>query len=226
MPLQIPFEKQQTNWSCGAAALCMVYRSFGVECVQSEVWREIAGKSALGWACSRAQALASDAIKRGFSALALQVRDPWLVLERCTEQSVAAIINHVPTPSAGSGHFSVLTALSANSVVMHDPSFGPSRSVSRSEFLQIWNPRARLTEILDQVMVAISDVPSRLDTCPLCRCDASDEATCKSCKRSVRIQPLAILGCLTDWCPMRAWEQIFCPWCNSYWTKGLGQQSQ
>src|SRR5580700_5734577 len=91
-----PFEMQKTRWSCGAAVLCMVYRSFGIDCNQDQIWEIIEDKSIRGRSCSRAQTLAVDAIGRGLYALVIQVRDPWLLLNRCVEQSVAAIINHVP----------------------------------------------------------------------------------------------------------------------------------
>src|SRR5262249_43951847 len=152
------------------------------------------------------QSLAADALRRGLHALVLQVRDPWLVLERCVKQSVRVIINHVIEPISGSGHYSVLAGLGDDEVLLHDPSFGPNRAWSRSEFLQLWNPRARTPEILDQVLIAFTNSASKLGLCPLCDRRALDTCRCPSCQRSVSLQPLAILGCLSDYCPMRAWE--------------------
>ena len=223
---EVPFEEQWNKWSCGAAALAMVYTSFGIECNQEQIWETIRGKSLYGRLCARAQALAANALDHGLHALAFEVRDPWLVLDRCLQHSVRAIINHVPEVNSGSGHYSVLTALNKDHVIMHDPNVGPNRTLTRNEFLRLWNPRAPKTEILGQVMIAIAGSPSQLDPCPLCSGHARDVVACKSCQRSVLLQPLAILGCLTDWCPMRAWEQIFCPWCDHYWTKGLGNATQ
>lgn len=219
----IPYERQANRWSCGAAALAMVYRSFGIECGQEQIWETIRGKSGRGRFCARAQALAADAIQHGLHALVIQVRDPWVVLERCIRQSVRVIINHVPEPKSGGGHYSVLTVLSDDHVVMHDPNFGPNRTLTRNEFLQLWNPRSALAEIISQVMIAIAASPSDLDLCPLCDGRATDAATCRSCNRSFLFQPLSILGCLTDWCPMRAWEQFFCPWCDHHWNSRSGK---
>ena len=39
--VDIPYVRQNdptSNRMCGAAALCMVYRAFGVACTQDEVW--------------------------------------------------------------------------------------------------------------------------------------------------------------------------------------------
>lgn len=200
----------------------MAYRSLGMDCTQDQIWADVGATNRRGKLCARAQALAADALRRGLQALVIQVRDPWLVLDRCIQQSVRVIINHVSEPKSGSGHYSVLAAVGDDQVIMHDPGSGPNRTLTRNEFLQLWNPRSGITEILGQVLIAIANSPSQLETCALCSGQAGDVVTCKSCQRSVLLQPLAILGCLTDWCPMRAWEQVFCPWCDNSWTKGLG----
>lgn len=223
--LERPFEKQLNEWSCGAAALAMVYRSLGIERGQLQIWAAIRGMNRRGFYCARAQSIAADAIQSGLHAMVIQVRDPWVVLERCMQHSVRAIINHVPKSDSGAGHYSVLTAFNDEQVVLHDPSLGPNRILSRSEFLQLWNPRAPTTEIVNQVLVAISDSATVLDQCPLCDGKASDRATCRSCNRPVVLQPLAILGCLTDWCPMRAWERFFCPWCDHHWSSCSGRRA-
>jgi len=211
---ELPYEEQWNKWSCGAASLAMVYRSFGIECNQDQIWRGICGKSLQGRLCARAQSLAATMLQSGLQALMLQVRDPWLVLERCVQQSVRVIINHVSEPKSGGGHFSVLAGLGDDEVIIHDPSLGPNRTLTRSAFLQLWNPRALTTEIPDQILIAIAKSTSKLGPCPLCDHIARDSFRCPSCQRSVSLQPLAILGCLSDHCPMRAWEQIFCPFCD------------
>jgi ABC-type bacteriocin/lantibiotic exporter with double-glycine peptidase domain len=219
----IPYERQANRSSCGAAALSMVYRSYGIEVYQDDIWKAVAGRSARGRACAHAQSLAADALRRGLHASAIQVRDPWLVLKRCLEQSVRIIINHVPELNSGSGHFSVLTGMDDHYVIMHDPNDEPDRSMSRDDFLRLWNPRSPQTEIISQVMVAIADIASTMEQCALCKATSGDVAICKVCEREVSLQPLAILGCLTDWCPMRAWEMVFCPWCSNCWKSGLGK---
>jgi hypothetical protein len=220
--LQVPYERQINSWSCGAAALTMVYRSLGLECRQDQIWDAVRGESRLGRYCAKAHTLAAHALQRGCQALVIQVRDPWLVLNRCMEQSIRVIINHLPTPKSGGGHYSVLTSLSDDRVSFHDPSFGPGRTLSRNEFLQLWNPYSGLTEILGQVLVAIAPDSSQLESCSLCGGESADDITCVSCLKPFRLQPLAIMGCLTDWCPMRAWERFFCPWCDHHWSSRWG----
>lgn len=219
----IPYERQANRWSCGAAALSMVYRSYGIEVYQDDIWEAVVGTSARGRACARAQSLTADALQRGLHASLIQVRDPWLVLQRCVEQSVRVVVNHVPEINSGTGHYSVLTGLDDYYVTLHDPNDEPGRSMTREEFLRLWNPRSPKTEIVSQVMIAITNSPSALEPCALCKGVAGEVVTCRSCKRDVSLQPLAILGCLTDWCPMRGWEMVFCPWCDYVWKSGLGK---
>src|SRR5262245_38563656 len=153
----LPYEPQHSASSCGAAALAMVYRSLGVDHDQKRIWDAIASRNAHGHACSRAQALAADALRHGLSALVVQVRDPWLVLERCIRQSIRVIINHAPEPKSSRGHYSALVALDDECVVLHDPTYGPNRTLTRKEFLQLWNPSSGVSEILGQVLIALCD---------------------------------------------------------------------
>ncbi|MEI4861631.1 hypothetical protein Q8G41_29010, partial [Klebsiella pneumoniae] len=73
--LEVPYERQVNTLSprmCGAAALCMVYRSFGVVCSQEEVWPALVAPSATGVPCARTYLLCADALRRGLAAVTLQ----------------------------------------------------------------------------------------------------------------------------------------------------------
>ncbi|HEY3839596.1 MAG TPA: C39 family peptidase, partial [Bryobacteraceae bacterium] len=66
-PVVIPYEKQsdpQVNRGCGAACLSMVYRSFGKEVPQAEIWPAIAKKNRFGSIASTSHLMAQDANKR------------------------------------------------------------------------------------------------------------------------------------------------------------------
>jgi hypothetical protein len=219
--LDVPFERQNDPATCGAAALAMVYRSFNIDRRQEQIWPAIASRSALGKWCARAQSLVADAGRCGLHALVVQARDPWVIPALCLDHAVRVILNHASDPTTGAGHFSVLRALTLEHIVLHDPDVGPDRMVTRDEFLRLWNPRAPRREILDQVLIAIADEASSLGPCPLCSATAGDEFVCPGCRQTVVVQPLVVLRCLTNWCPMRAWEQVFCPNCDLHWADGL-----
>src|SRR5437868_12294264 len=91
----IPFESQRTAPDprmCGAAALCMVYRSFGLPADQGEVWKQVAC-SRQGRRLARTQPLCKDALRRGLSALILEARDPWAALRNCAAHAVQVVLN-------------------------------------------------------------------------------------------------------------------------------------
>src|SRR5438552_680660 len=103
---EIPFERQWTAPSsrmCVAAALCMVYRSFGLACEQAEVWDHVA-RGSRGRRLARTQLLCKDALRRGLSALIVQGRDPWAALRRCAADGLRVILNHRLSPTKREGH--------------------------------------------------------------------------------------------------------------------------
>jgi hypothetical protein len=220
--LEVPYEKQLNPWSCGAAALAMVYRSLGVPGGQADIWERIASPGHRYPHVSRAQAMAADALSRGLSAVLIEVRDPWRVLERGLQSPVRLIANHGADRQSGLGHYSVVVGLDAEHVVLHDPGHGPNRRLTRSEFLELWNPAALDREIPNQILLAIAGAPSVGEPCPLCGGTGVERWPCPMCRRSVPLQPGVVLGCLTDTCPMRAWEEIYCPFCECHWDTGLG----
>ena len=210
----VPYEKQVNKWSCGAAALGMVYRTYGIECSQEQIWKAISRMHGWGRWCARNQALATDALQRGLHALVIQVRDPWPVLERCMQHSVRVIVNHQYQPNVGSGHYSVLTGLSDDEVVLHDPDVGPNRTLTREEFLQLWNPTSPNPRFVSRVLIAIADAACEREPCPSCAKTAAVSLPCPWCPWGIPTQPLIALGCVTDRCPMRWWNRIYCPFCD------------
>ena len=70
--MKILYEQQANLWSCGAAALAMVYRSFGIERNQEQIWPAIRGESGPALYSARAQAIAADALTHGLHALVIQ----------------------------------------------------------------------------------------------------------------------------------------------------------
>src|SRR5580658_4353174 len=94
--IAIPYEKQsdlQTNRGCGAACLSMVYRSFGKEVPQAEIWPLIAKKNRFGSIASTTHLMALHAIGQGLSAVVIQARHSLQVLRLCREAGIRAILN-------------------------------------------------------------------------------------------------------------------------------------
>ena len=217
----IPYERQedpQTNRLCGAAALSMAYRSFGKTVTQADIWPRIARHNRSGSIASTTYLMAQDALERGFSALAIQVKHPLQALQLCRENGVRAILNHRLKADSPAGHYSVLVDIDAESVVLHDPWFGPSRRLPHAELLELWLPRYANTEISGNVLIGIAAQPPDAPPCHLCGAVAPPAVSCPSCGKPVTLRPASILGCTAASCPARMWNSICCPFCNQTWT--------
>ena len=211
----IPYEAQDHPAACGAAALAMVYRSLGLIESQELIWRCIESGSTRG---TLTIALARHALDRALLASVVQVSDPWMLLERCGEQNVRVIVSHRLESGRRGGHFSVLTALDEDAVMLHDPFLGPRRLL-RNDFLELWQAARPGATIAGSIVLTIGvEHPVLAWACPLCDRNGMETVRCASCGGAFAIGPMAILGCLRQGCPMRSWERLHCPYCDHAWS--------
>jgi hypothetical protein len=223
----IPYERQsdpQNSRRCGAACLHMVYRSLDQHVPQDEIWPAIAKQNRFGSLASTTHLMAQDAARRGFSALAIQARHPLQALRLCRDAGIRAILNHRPRREATEGHYSVLVDIDDRQVVLHDPFGGPSRRLSYAELLELWQLRFPGSEIVGNVLIGFARQPSALAACQLCRTPIPQTVECPKCKRSVGLQPSALLGCVSSGCMARLWNYLCCPSCDYTWTFSIEPQ--
>jgi hypothetical protein len=219
--IAIPYEKQsnpQTNRGCGAACLSMVYRSFGKEIPQAEIWPLIAKQNRFGSIASTTHLMAQHAVGQGFSAVVIQARHPLQVLRLCREAGIRAILNQRAQPDVSTGHYTVLVDVDDRNVVVHDPSLGPSRRMSYAELLQMWQPQSPNSEILGNVVIGIAAEPSVIPACEFCHTKIPSKVDCPRCKKAVGLTPAAMLGCIRDGCIARMWNYVACPSCDFMWS--------
>jgi len=117
----IPYERQsepETGRTCGSACLSMVYRSLGKEIPQMQIWPSIAKPNRAGNLASTTHLMAQDALTRGFSAIAVQVRYPLQALRICRNSGIRAILNHRLQQDAPTGHYTVMVDLDDKNVVL------------------------------------------------------------------------------------------------------------
>jgi hypothetical protein len=217
-PAAIPYEKQKgsrADQMCGAAALCMVYRSLGLSCTQEEIWPRIGRRHPNGNWSARTYRLAGDALEQGFPALVLRARQPWAALQRCRQHAVRAILNHRVERASLSGHYSVLVDVDDKQAVVHDPLKGPDRQLSQAELLWLWQPLAQGSDISGNVLVAVADKATDPSACAVCGRQVPASFECPRCHRPIPLHPAAVLGCIDPDCTGRSWGQIFCPHCDS-----------
>jgi Peptidase C39 family len=217
-PVDIPYERQtepSSNRMCGAAALSMVYRSFGIRCSQAELWARLTDPVASTNVGARSYLLANDALSRGLSALVLRAKDPLRTLENCHVRQLRAILNHRPRRDSSNGHFTVLVDFVADQVVVHDPLAGPNTHILKSDLLELWQPLAGASEITGNVLVVVSRDRQSAPPCHQCGKAIPETIDCPGCGQSIALRPASVLGCITPICPERAWETLFCPRCDA-----------
>jgi hypothetical protein len=203
----------------------MVYRSLGKDVPQDEIWPAIAKQNRFGSLASTTHLMARDALSRGFSAVAIQARHPLQALLLCRDAGIRAILNHRPRCDTATGHYSVFVDIDDKNVVLHDPFFGPSRRLSHSELLELWNPRFPNSEILGNGLIGVAAGPTAAAACESCRTPMPSSVECPKCKGSVGLQPGALLRCMNNACIDRMWNYICCPACDYTWTFSLQPQA-
>lgn len=213
----IPFERQQAGPEprmCGAAALCMIYRSFGMDCEQAEVWAEVA-RGPRGRRVARTHLLCRHAIARGLGGVIFQAADPWAALQHSTASHLRVILNHRLSSAKPVGHYTVLVRLEQDTVIVHDPAEGPERRIRREEFLRLWKPVLTRSEIAGHVLVVLTDQAVDGAACVACGVSPAGSHRCAGCWQTFAVRPSAALGCTNAACPERIWRRIFCPECDT-----------
>lgn len=215
---QIPYEAQQnvgTSRRCAAAALNMVYRSYGLSVPQGAVWRVITVPDGLGGLFAKTYRLPFDAMLRGLSAVALKALDPIAALQTALAADVRVIMNHRQREDTGLGHFTVALHADASGVAFHDPELGPDRRLDVGTLRALWQPAHNPCEIAGNILIAVAQQPPQPGQCGACGTAVPTGMRCSECLHSFPLQPTVALGCSNAACTSRLWEVVVCPFCDA-----------
>jgi hypothetical protein len=194
----------------------MVYRSLGLECTQEELWQKVSRPGYRGSRRAQTYRLAADALERGFTALVLQARQPWALLQQGMAAEARLILNHNIKNAAGqfSGHYSVLVGINDESAILHDPQTGPEQTLSRDDLLKAWESQRFRSEVTGRVLVAIAPAAEPTRACALCAAAIPEAMRCRACAKSFPLHPARVLGCVAADCAARLWDYLYCPFCD------------
>jgi hypothetical protein len=193
----------------------MVYRSLGVVCSQEEVWPAIAASHTAGSFRARTYLICAHALRRGFAAVTLQVRQALGLLRAALEQQVRVIVHHRPSLNSPWGHYSVLVGMDEEGLTLHDPWFGPARWIDQAEWLKLWRPGPGNSEVRGNLAVLIGPLETESARCRICEQVVPPQVPCSKCRKEIPLRPGRVLGCLDFSCPERTWDLLFCPWCDA-----------
>jgi len=212
----IDYEKQsvdESNRTCGAACLAMVYRSLGMEVPQSQIWPAIAKVNRFGSIASTTHLMVRDALSRGFDAVAIRARHPWYVLRVCRDAGIRVILNHRLHAETAVGHYTVVVDIGEDDVTLHDPYVGPYRRLSHAELMELWEARPN-SEIAGHTLIAIGARQPAEAACEICRTPIPARVACPQCSGPVALRPARVFGCVSQDCIVRLWSHVCCPACD------------
>jgi hypothetical protein len=129
--LDVPY-LSQSEALCGAAAMAMVMRYWGVRGVYAETFAELVDPEARG---IRGSAIVRTLEERGFDAASFEGNEALVrsALER--RQPLIALIEDSP----GRFHYVVIVGWRGDAIVLHDPARSPFRLVSTDAFRRAWS---------------------------------------------------------------------------------------
>lgn len=204
----IPYVKQKPMM-CGAACLSMVYKSFGDDYTQDEIYERssvpciINDKKTATFPVSK---VAKDALGRGYHAVAMQAKDPAEFFKLFSEikDRVRVIVSTIPGRSS---HLILLIDVTRKDLVFHDPAGRPSYHMTRKKFIKQWVPPY-------YSLIAISKDALKTYDCPVCGRAVPDSIKCLQCGKDISLEPKEVLGCVHDECSGKMWTLLFCPYCS------------
>lgn len=195
----LPYEQQRDRWSCGAASLCMVYRSLGLPAIQEEVHQRMRLDPLQLLPRGRTLVeLTRDPLTMGLAVIPLRAAHPWAALQTSCRSSLQIVLRHRMRIEHAGGHFSVLRDMEPDAVILHDPTEGPDFRVARERFLALWEGVLSGYESTANTLVAIGP-PDRDNLLP---------CPCPHCARMV------MLGSFIELLRVPVWQEILCPWCG------------
>ena len=139
MKIEVPYYKQDTSYTCAAAALQMAFSFLGRKKSQSRLAKKLKASKKDGVKNSN---LVKTALEEGFYAYVNEDAHP-AEIEYWLSRELPVMINYIE-PSNNEGHFALITGRKNNffilnsSFIFNDPWNGQDFSIDRNEFVSRW----------------------------------------------------------------------------------------
>ena len=168
LTLDVPF-LPQTDALCGGAAAAMMFRYWGDAHADVQQFASLVDRRAGGIADN---VLVAAIEQRGWRAVRISGSIDELRMRLRDGQPVIVLL----ADRGDTFHYLVVTGVTADRIVVHDPSWGPSRSMDQREFVRLWKPTnfwslVVLPGTTSSSTTTISDVASDSSRTTHDRCD-------------------------------------------------------
>ena len=131
--LQVPYSKQASNYSCGAAALQMVFRFYGEVYSEKELAQSLGTRKDFG---TSHQAMINLARSKGFRVYETN-QASLMEIKSLINRSFPVIVNFIE-PSSDEGHYAVVVAIRRGRIVLNDPWNGKGFTMKAEDFKKRW----------------------------------------------------------------------------------------
>jgi hypothetical protein len=136
--IEVPFVPQ-TEALCGGAAAAMVFRYWGDARAGAQQFAPLVVHRSGGVAGIETETLVRDIRTRGWRTERIEAADPSRATEALRQRLDARQPVIVLLAERGNRyHYVVVTGLGGDAAVVHDPSWGPSRSIPLARFTRLW----------------------------------------------------------------------------------------
>jgi predicted double-glycine peptidase len=131
--LAVPYFKQDTGYSCGAASVQMIARYFGVVASEEELMRTLHTDAVYG---THHQPIIEYVTAIGLYCY-VNTESTLAEIAHFLARALPVLVHYIE-PSQNEHHYSVAVALTDTHIVLHDPWNGPHFSLTHDEFAKRW----------------------------------------------------------------------------------------
>jgi peptidase C39-like protein len=201
--LDVPYVPQ-SDALCGGAAVAMVYRYWGDSHAGAAEFAPLVDRQAGGIA---EHVLAEAVRQRGWTAAAFEGSIEQLRASLADGRPIIVLLGE----RARRYHYVVVIGATPDHIVIHDPSWGPSRSVSAGAFVQRWKASRFASLLVLPPAGGVDTAPPRaasgslpLAAAPVTHCDSLLAAAVESVQRQGLAAADTVLDRVRSECPQSA----------------------
>lgn len=134
MKINVPYFRQDTNYSCGPASLQMLFAFYGKRFSEEKLMKELETSKDTGTSHS---ALVTFSTEEGFYVYVNNNSDIAEIREFI--QAGFPVLVHFIETSDNEGHYSIITEINSDVVILNDPWNGEGFEISLPTFMRRWH---------------------------------------------------------------------------------------
>jgi len=138
MQISIPYHRQDTDYTCGPAALQMLLHHFhGVYSNENALTRKLHTTDTPDRESTRHAEIIRVLREEGLHVY-VDNESSFKTLEALLKLKLPVLV-HYSEPEAGMGHYAVVVGVGGGRIYLNDPWYGSGYSLSREDFLDHWH---------------------------------------------------------------------------------------